>query len=83
MRKTPRQPEPRIVDPVTHRPRWVNFTVAAVFLFGKTDRRPVIAYVEDGKLAAEYKGRLRKIHVDELVRFKLWLRRNTQLGAAS
>lgn len=73
MSKTPRTPEPRIIDPATHTRKWVNLTVAAEFL--EMDRRALNAYLEDGKAVAEWKGRLRKMHIDEVVRLKAWLRR--------
>jgi hypothetical protein len=72
-RVTARQPEPRIVDPKTHTKKWVNLTVAAEFL--EMDRRALNAYLEEGRAAAEWKGRLRKMHIDEVVRLKEWLRR--------
>jgi hypothetical protein len=71
--KVARRPEPRIEDPATHPKRWVNFTVAAEFL--EMDRRALNAYVDEGKVAAEFKGRRRKIHINEIVRFKAALRR--------
>lgn len=71
--KRPRKAEPRIVDPATHPRAWVNLSVAAHFL--EMDRRALIAYIDEGRLTVEYKGRRRKAHVDELVRFKAWLRR--------
>jgi hypothetical protein len=78
-RKVPRKPDPRISDPTTHRQRWVNLTVAAIFLDGM-DRRGLLAYIDEGLIRAEWKGRRRRIHIDELVRFQGWLR---QRAAAS
>ena len=71
-RKVSRLPEPRIVDPATHPHRWVNFTVAAEFV--EMDRRALNSYVDEGRVAYEWKGRRRRINVDELVRFKRWLK---------
>jgi len=64
--------EPRIVDPSTHERRWVCLTVAAEFL--EMDRRALNGYIDEGRLTWEWRGRRRKIHVDELVRFQAWQR---------
>lgn len=69
--KVPRRPDLRITDPTSHPVRWVTFTVAAEFL--EMDRRALLAYAEQGDIAWEWKGRRRKIQLDELVRFQEWL----------
>lgn len=80
MPRVPRRPEPRIVDPATHQPRLVNFSVAAEFLsrqgFPRVDHRAIRAWVEQGELIAKFTGRRQRIDVDELVRFTNWLRRH-------
>ncbi len=69
-----RRPEPRVEDPATHPRKWVNLSRAAEFL--NMDRRALNLYIADGSVRAEPWGRGRKkIHVDELARFKAWLRR--------
>jgi hypothetical protein len=72
IRRVPRKPYQRIADPKTHPDRWVLFTVAAEFL--EMDRRALEAYVDEGDVAWEWKGRRRKIHIDEVVRFKAALK---------
>jgi hypothetical protein len=54
----------------------VTRTVAAEFLgFAPGDLRGLNAFIEDGSLVATYSGRRLMISVEELVRFKKWLRR--------
>lgn len=71
-RKVQRRPDPRITDLRTHPKKWVNFSVAAEFL--EMDRRALAAYADEGHIAFEWKGRRRKIHLDELARFTAWLK---------
>lgn len=70
-RRTPRKPEPRIVDPATHPVDPVNISVAADFL--KIDRKAVYDYIDDGSLTVKRRGRMRRIALAELIRFRRWL----------
>lgn len=69
-----RTPEPRIADPKAHPREWVCISVAAEFL--GMPRRSLSLWVAEGQVRTEYRGRWRKIHINELVRFKTWLRRH-------
>lgn len=73
-REEVREPEPRIVDPATHPREWVCFSVAAQFL--GMNRRALAIWASDGHVRAEFRGRWRKIHIKEVVRFQAWLRRH-------
>jgi len=71
MSRISRKADQRIANPATHQPRWVSFTVAAIFL--KMDRRALNAYADEGRICYEWRGRRRKVHVDEVLRFQGWL----------
>jgi hypothetical protein len=77
--RRPRQPEPRIVDPSTHPQKWVNLSVAAEFL--GMDRRALHLYIAEGVVTVEPRGRRYKMHIDEAVRFKWWLKRRHSLAS--
>lgn len=70
-----RKCEPRIIDPSNHPREYVNLTVAAEFL--KMDRRALNYFIDQGKIAVEWCGRARKIHVLEVKRFDEWQRQRT------
>lgn len=59
--------EPRIIDPDTHKPRWVSIAVAADFLC--ESRRTVAGWLDDGTLPYRKLGEhtRRKIPVEALV----------------
>jgi len=42
------------------------------------DRRALNAYIDEGHLAYEWKGRRRRVRVEDVVRFKAWLRARAQ-----
>ena len=76
MSRVPRRAEPRISDPKTYPHETVCLTVAAHFC--SMDRRALNAYIDEGHLAYEWKGRRRRVRVEDVVRFKAWLRARAQ-----
>jgi hypothetical protein len=69
----PATPEPRITNLATHPKHWVSLTVAAEFL--SMSYYSLHCAIEEGTLHVEWKGRRRKVHVDELRRFEAWQRK--------
>jgi excisionase family DNA binding protein len=68
MRGHSRRAEPRIVDPVTHPRRSVGLGVAAAFL--EVSPRTVKARIDAGKLCAYRDGRIYRIALSDLLRYK-------------
>lgn len=63
-----RRPEPRIVDPSTHPRRLVCLRVAAAYL--DLDERTLRARLESGAIEAQRDGKVYRIAVDALVRYR-------------
>jgi len=59
-------------DPRQHPKAWVCLIVAAEFL--EMNVKSLDAYMAEGRIAWEWKGRRRKIHRDEVSRFDRWQR---------
>lgn len=78
-KKGNRPSEPRITNPATHPNEWVCLSVAAEFC--GMDRRALNCYIDLGKLTWEWHGRMRKIHIDEVARFRAWHKSRARLAS--
>jgi excisionase family DNA binding protein len=67
-RRGGRRAEPRIVDPATHPRKRVGLRVAALFL--DVDERTMRARIETGEIPAWRDGRVYRIEVSDLVRYR-------------